>query len=69
MRADEERLAREGPARCDVLLGFLAGFLQGVEFVGEAIWELAFDVDEPRVDVRANNLIACHAGRSFHMVD
>ena len=55
MRADEERLASEGPPRGDIFVRLLAGLLEEVEFLGQPVRQFAFDVDEPGIDIGSDD--------------
>src|SRR6478752_7615203 len=62
MRADEERFASVRPPRGDILIRLLAGFLEEIELVGQPIRQFAFDVNEPGIDIRANDhTVRAHA--------
>ena len=60
MGADEERLPGERPARGDILIRLLAGFLEEVELLRQSVGQFAFDVDEPGIDVGSDDGIAHH---------
>src|SRR6478736_3586358 len=68
MRANEERLPSERPPRGAILVRLLAGLCEEVELLRQPVWQFAFDVDEPRVDVGSYDPMLRHLRRSFPMV-